>query len=262
MRRGGRIFVLLGLVLALIAGAGVYVVLGTATPEQAPARSVNVVMAVQAITARGEVAPEQVQAVPWPEAIPTPIGAMSDPTDAIGQLALVPVPPGQPVTEDMLITKQDNEKNHGYASMLIEKGSVGIAFPVSVSTNVADAVQAGDRVDILATFTAEPTAGQTAQAAAAPPTITQRMLADVLVINVGTWPPPSNKTGAPAGPSTIVTFQLTEQDALVLQHAMQKADTLNLVLRSSNDHELWELEPVTVDYINKRFGFQLPAAAQ
>ncbi len=255
MKKGGRIFVLLGLVLAVIAGGGVYFALLTATPPTTAPKTVDVLMAVQGITAKSEIAPEQVQSMPWPEGVPTPAGAFAQPTEVAGTIAVVPVLPYQAITKDMVVTKDENDKSHGYASLLVEKGSVAMAFPVSLSSNVADAIQAGDRVDILATFTVQPVTA-TGQPQGITQTKTQRLLADVLILNIGSWPPPGNKGAAPAGDSKIVTFQVTEQDAMVLQHSIQKADVLNLVLRSSNDHEMWTLEPVNIEYIDKRFGFK------
>ncbi len=258
MRRGGRIFVLFGLILALIAGGGVYVLLATATPTAEPVKTTKVVMAVQAITERSEVAPEQLGQADWPVTIPTPQGAYAEPTEVAGQLALRPLSPGQPVTQDMLIGKDENKEQHSYASMIIEKGSVGIAMPVGVSTNVANAIQAGDRVDILATWTVQPVL--TNNANAGPPMIhTQRLLADILVLQVGVWPGPEGK--AEAG-SAVVTFLLKEQDALVLKYSIEQSGGLTLVLRSANDHELWTTEPVTLEYIDKRFGFKFGVVEQ
>ncbi len=255
MKKGGRIFVLLGLVLAVIAGGGVYFALLSATPQQQAPKTLNVVMAVQGITEKSEVSQEQVQSVPWPEGVPTPTGALAEPTEVAGQFAVVPVLPGQAITKDMLVSKDQNDKSHGYASLLVEKGSVAMAFAVTMNSNVADAIQAGDRVDIIATFTVQPVSA-TGQPTGLTMTKTQRLLADVLVLNIGSWPPPGSKTAAPVGESKMVTFLLKEQDALVLQHSVAKADVLNLVLRSSNDHELWTLEPVNIEYIDKRFGFK------
>ena len=132
-----------------------------------------------------------------------------------------------------------------------------MAFPVSLNTNVAQAIQAGDRVDILATFTAQPVAGT--QNAGPPLTASQRLLPDVLILQVGPWPVAGGKTDTSFA---VVTFQLKEQDALVLKYSMEQSGTLTLVLRAANDHQLDNLEPVTLEYINKRFGFKFPTQGQ
>ncbi|MGB8645022.1 MAG: Flp pilus assembly protein CpaB [Anaerolineae bacterium] len=259
MRRGGggggRIFVILGLVLALVAGGGVFLVLSSATPQSAAPKTTDIVIAVQAIPAKSEVGAEQLQVVQWPVDVPTPVGAVAAPTEVAGSYAVVGIQPQQVVTHDMLVTKDATSKGLGYASLLIEKGSVAVAFPVGPATNVADAIQPGDYVDIIATFTAQAVSAN-GQPIGTTQTVTQRLLTNILVLNIGSWPPPGSKAVPPAVSGGMVTFQLKEQDVLVLRHAMAKADSLALVLRAANDTDAPNLEPVTVDYINKRFGFK------
>jgi Flp pilus assembly protein CpaB len=257
MRRGGKILVILGIVLALIAGAGVYVVLATAEPGTAPVQTTKLVIAVQPIDQRTEIQPEQLAQADWPVTIPTPIGAYAQPTEVAGKFAMVPINPGQPLIDKMVKSKAELKDTGGNASLLIDKGMVAIALPVSMNTNVAQAIEVGDHVDILATFTAQPVAGS--QNAGPPQTATQRLLPDVLIIQVGPWP---STCGKGECNSSVVTFQLKEQDALVLKYALEKSEGLTLVLRPSNDHQLDTLEPVTMEYINKRFGFKFPTQGQ
>ncbi len=257
MRRGGgRILVILGIVLALIAGAGVYVVLATSTQGSAPVETTGLVMAGQPIDQRTEILPDQLVQANWPVTIPTPVGAFASPTEVAGKIAVVPIQPGEPIIGKMVLDKGDIKESHSNASLIIEKGSIGIAMPVAINSNVANAIQAGDRVDILATFTAQPIAG--AQQVGPPQTASQRLLADILILQVGLWPAEGGKGDA----TPIVTFQLKEQDALVLKYAMEQSTGLTLVLRPANDHQLDTLEPVTLEYINKRFGFKFPSAGQ
>ncbi len=260
MRRGGRVLIILGMVLALIAGAGVYVALATATPESEPVKTTKLVMAVQPIIERSEVAPEQIVQVDWPVSIPTPVGAFEKPADASGKLATVPIYPGQPLVDKMLIDKSELKETHSNASLLLEKGTVAIALPVTINTNVAGAIQAGDRVDILATFTAPPVATAN-QAPGLPLITTHHLMQDVLILQVGPWPNPNSKDQGNAG-ATVVTFQMQEQDALVLKYSLENSSGLTLALRPANDTDLANPEPVTLEYINKRFGYKFPIAGQ
>lgn len=260
MRRGGRVLIVLGMVLALIAGAGVYVALATAGPGSEPVKTTQLVMAVQPIIERSEVAPEQVVQVDWPMTIPTPVGAFEKAADVSGKFATVPIYPGQPLVDKMLIDKSDLKETHSNASLLIEKGTVAIALPVTVNTNVAGAIQVGDRVDILATFTAPPVA-TTNQPAGVPLVTTHHLMQDVLILQVGPWPSPDTKDQGGGG-SAVVTFQMQEQDAQVLKYSLENSNGLTLVLRPANDSELANPEPVTLEYINKRFGYKFPIAGQ
>jgi Flp pilus assembly protein CpaB len=260
MRRGGRVLVILGMVLALVAGGGVYVVLANAEPQSVPIKTTKIVMSVQNIVDRSEVAPEQVAAVDWPVTIPTPIGAFEKPTDAVGKFAKVPIYSGQPLVSDMLIDKSELKDTHSNASLLLEKGNVAIALPVTINSNVANAIQAGDRVDILATFTAQPPA--TANQGSGPPLITSHhLMQDVLILQIGPWPSPDANAQS-ANEKTVITLQMNEQDALVLKYALENSNGLTLVLRPANETELANPEPVTLEYINKRFGYKFPLGGQ
>lgn len=259
MRRGGRVLVILGMVLALIAGGGVYVVLANAEPQAAPIKTTKLVMSIQEIVERSEVAPEQVAQVDWPVTIPTPIGAFANPSDAVGKFAKVPIYAGQPLVGAMLIDKTELKDTHSNASLLLEKGNVAIAMPVTINTNVANAVQAGDRVDILATFTAQPGTG--GGQGGGPMIASNHLMQDVLILQVGPWPSPKTKEQS-GGETAVVTFQLNEQDALVLKYAMENSSGMTLVLRPANETDLAKPEPVTLEYINRRFGYNFPSVGR
>ncbi len=250
MNRAGRILFLLGFLIAAASGLVVFLLLTTNQPRTPEVTTVPLVIAFQNIPARTEIIPGHVGVAQWPIALPTPIGAFDHPSDVIGQLANAPIAPGQAIIGRMLINKGEVRENHSNAALILEKGTVAIAMPVTVKSNVAEALQAGDRVDVIANFAAPGSSTASSEA-------TQRLLADVLIMQVGAWPNPTVKSqGAPS--ATVVTLQLKEQEAMVLSYAMDHASAVTLVLRPSNDHELLPLEPVTFEYINQRYGFKLP----
>ncbi len=248
MNRFGTVVFILGIVIAVGAGFVVFAILTFSQPPPAEVPTTKLVIAFQSINARSEIVKEQVGVADWPRTLPTPVGAYQEPSSVVGKLASAPLSPGQPVTEKVLIDKKDVLATHSNAAFLIENGSVGVAMPVNIESNVAQSVQAGDRVDVIATFRGA--GGSTAVA-------TQRLLSDMLILNVGNWPNPNDKSQA-AGGTAVITLQLKEQDVLVLEYAKQFAADLTLVLRPANDREILTLEPVTFDYINQRFGFKLP----
>lgn len=251
MNRAGRILFILGFVISIFAGLGVFIVLVLSQPKPAVTPSTKVVLAAQEIASRTEIMPNQIVVSLWPSAVPPPAGAFTDPDEVVGKLALGAIYPGQPILQNMLIEKPSLKDVQGTASLWLEKGTVGTAMPVTVKTNVAEAIQPGDRVDVIATFKSQSTSPTAASAVA-----TQRLLSNVLVLQVGPWPNPGAKVQSSG--YTIVTFQLQEQEALVLEYATLNAVNLTLVLRPANDREALTLEPVTFDYINQRYGFKLP----
>ena len=83
---------------------------------------------------------------------------------------------------------------------------------------------------------------------------TQLMLQNILVLQVGNW---SLGTGQErSGPANNITFALDRQDALALKSAREQGE-IDLLLRRVNDTKIVDTEPVTLQYLNKRFKFNL-----
>jgi Flp pilus assembly protein CpaB len=61
----------------------------------------------------------------------------------------------------------------------------------------------------------------------------------------------------PPGP-TIITLLVDQQDALVLKFAREVGASIDFVLRSRNDHDLVTTEPVTLEYMMRRFNITPP----
>jgi Flp pilus assembly protein CpaB len=252
----------LGLVLALISGLGVFYVLLTAQPTQEPIRTTKVVVALQQIPGRTEISADRVGQLDWPAAVPTPLGAFENPAEVVGTLSSGPIYPQQPIIKQMVISKSDAEARHSNAALILEKGQVGIALGVTLNSSVAEAVQAGDRVDLIVTYSIQllnPPAGQNPQYI-----VTQKTLENLLILQVGPWPQggdqaAQNNTG---GNVSILTIQVPEQDALALKHLENTATSYALVLRAANDDQIFTTEPVTIEYLNKRFKFNIPGSGQ
>jgi Flp pilus assembly protein CpaB len=261
-RSGGRIFVILGLVLAIISGVGVFYVILSAQPQPAAVQTTPVVVSFQQISARSEISPDQIGQVEWPQTIPTPLGAYSVPADVVGKLAKDPIYPGQPINNAMIIAKEDASALHSNAALILQKGQVAVAFGVSLDSSVAEAIQAGDRVDLIVTYNVNvqnPVQGQ----GNSEYIVTQKTLENVLILQVGPWPREGGQQPAQGnGAVNTVTVQLSEQDALALKQIQSTASNYSLALRAANDDQIFTTEPVTIEYLNKRFNFQIPGMGQ
>jgi Flp pilus assembly protein CpaB len=259
---GGRIFIVLGFVLALISGIGVFYLLATAEPQPVPVQTSKLVVSYQQIPARSEISPDQIGQVDWPQTVPTPIGAFAELGDVVGKLALNPIYPGQPINNEMVISKGDATAQHSNAALIIEKGQVAVAIGVGLDSNVAEALQAGDRVDLIVTYNLDiqsPLLGQSSQQY----NVTQKTLENVLVLQVGPWPRAVGEQSSQGGGSVnIITLQMPEQDAVALKHMQNSASSYAFVLRSANDEQIFTTEPVTIEYLNKRFNFNIPGLGQ
>ncbi len=257
MRRVGAILIIVGAVLAMLAG----LILFAFFPRQAQPvlePTTSVIIAFQNIPERTEITADELGKMDWPQHIPTPIGAYSDSEAVTGKLSLVPIYAGQPIIDKAIVDKSQSKETKSNASLVLDPAMVAIALPVTVDSSVANAVQAGDRVDLLATFNLQPITGTQKVESAGPPVIvTQRLLQDVLIIQVGSWPATSN-TQAVSGQTqsnvAMVTFQVSEQDALVVKYMQGQAQYFSLALRAANDHTLFNPTPVSVDYLKEHFG--------
>lgn len=264
MRRGGRILVLFGVILGLVTAGGVFLFLMMNQPSQESVAIRQVVVAQQNIPGRTEILAEAVALRDWPEAA-LPTGAFEK-TDAVaGKLAVQDIYPGQIILPQMLIDKTLIKETRSNASYVVPEGKIAVAFPVTGISGVAGAIQNGDTVDVLLTLS--PRAGIVATGPVAANQggeglpVSQVMLQDILILQVGTWPAPGADKNA-AGAGGTVTFALTQQDALALKAAREQG-VIELVLRRAGEHKAVTTEPVNLQYLNKRFNFNLvPPRAQ
>ncbi len=256
MRRGGRILVLLGIFLGVLTAGGVYFVLLTAQPQTPQIKTISVVVAQQNIPERAEILPEMLGKAEWPEPY-VPPGAYERTSDVAGKLALEPIYQGQIVLGPMLLDKTKVKETRSNASYVIPEGKIAMAFTLNTLSGIAGALQSGDMVDIMLTLSPGGkvmTGTQTITLNEG--AITQFMLQDVLILNLGAWPSGAGKQeNAPA--ASVVTFALTPQDALALKAAGEQGN-IQLILRRAGDHQPFRTEPVTLPYLLKRFNFLPP----
>ena len=259
MRRGGRILVVLGLILGALTAVGTFIVLSTAETAP-PIQTKPVVVALQPITDRSIIAADAVGVKDWPETALPPGQIFNKADDVIGKLAIQPIYPGQIILPPMIIDKQKAGEigTRSNAAFVIPEGKTAMAFAISDITGVGNALQPGDYVDLMLTL-------QSSSLPTCPPAkpctgteglpVTQLMLQDVLILQVGPWSSGSsqNQGGATA---SIITFALERQDALALKSAREQGQ-IDLILRRVGDHKQVDAEPVTLQYLNKRFKFNL-----
>ncbi len=263
MRRGGRILILLGIVLAIMTAGGTFAVVSTSQPQAQAVAVKSVVVALQNIPGRAEITADAIGKADWPDAL-VPIGAFDASADVIGKLSISPIFQGQIILAPMIIDKSKVKETRSNASFLIPDNKVAVALPITALSGVAGALQAGDTVDILLTLVPPKeisgTAPRTGAAALEGGAITQTMLQDVLILQVGNWP-----TGAPAdkqaAASAIITVVLDRQDALALK-AARELGALELALRKAGDQKIGTTEPVTLPYLDKRFNFRLSTSGR
>lgn len=260
MKRSNRLVLLIGLFLAIVAGALVLFTFrsgGTGPGASAAPTTADVVVAAQDIALGATIQAEDVGIKSIPIAN-KPADSYADVSFVIGQVAR------QPVTKDQLITSAILTGTPGKIGLLsVPTGYVAISVMVDQVTGVGTIVKPGDFVDIVTAITigGEGSAGLVYEPEESPPP--RGFLAEELPLNpttvktlvqgaqvLGTLLPPApssgNATPAPSaatggtttttlnGQQQIVVLAVSLQDAEVIRFN-QVGGSISLVLRSSKD---------------------------
>ncbi|MCK4725911.1 MAG: hypothetical protein KAT29_08910, partial [Anaerolineales bacterium] len=167
---------------------------------------------------------------------------------------------------------------------ILDEYQVLMAFPASDLMSSLSVIQRGDLIDILVTRSQEaPKEPEeeadigvvTEEEERVTETFTfdamQRLEVTALVVDIieeqqqqqqpaipgveqQDAPPPPE----PAYKIRAYLFALVPQDALVLKHLKDTGATFDFVLRSPTSSQLFELSPVTSEYLNDRYELQAP----
>ncbi|MBI3537143.1 MAG: Flp pilus assembly protein CpaB [Chloroflexi bacterium] len=241
---------------------GTFLVLNSAQPSAQAVATKSVVIALQNIPGRSEISAEAIGKADWPEAV-VPLGAFESSGDVIGKLALENIFPGQIILSPMIIDKTKVKETRSNASFLIPEGKVAVAFPVTPLSGVSGALQAGDTVDLLLTL-APPKETVAAAKTSTNPfdglPVTQKFLQDILILQVGNWPT-GTAADKQAPAASVITVVVDHQDAITLKAAREQG-VIELALRKAGDHKVVQTEPVTLQYLDKRFNFKLTTSGR
>jgi Flp pilus assembly protein CpaB len=163
--RGGRIFIIIGIVLLIgVAIVGLIYLSGIfkpappptpnpadVTPTEEPSNMIEIVVAAQNIP-RGTRITEENNAVTvakWPEES-VPPGALTDAGAAYDRIARTDIVLGMPIIDGMLTDRAGSLAAIGSdAALRIPAGRVGYAIAVTGNSGVAWALRSGDHVDAL-----------------------------------------------------------------------------------------------------------------
>jgi Flp pilus assembly protein CpaB len=290
MRRGGTIFIIVGVLLALATAAVAYVMMAgrgagpeptEATPT--PEAKIPVVIALQDIPAYSDIPAEAVGTQDIAESKLT--NHLLAPEAVVGRRAARTILRGSFIMADWIVDPQAVAQEGVNASLNITpdregRSRVAMAFETSELYGVAGAIQNGDFVDMLISYRLidrEEELEPAAEGEQAPePTqmlVAQLLLQDIEVYRVGPWliptptpvpegeeAPAAEEVEAEVKPlrSNTLTLLLTQQDALVVKFARESGATIDLVLRGRDDHSTVRTETVTLQYVMTRFEITPP----
>jgi pilus assembly protein CpaB len=229
------IFLGLGLLLAGLTGLSLYGVSQDygKTTAAATVDTTEIVVARADIATRAVITADMLSIKTYPKAL-APAGALTNQADAVGQTTVAGIPAGAAVVRSQLVSA--NGKNG--ASVTLDKGKVLVAYPTVDPLTLAGLVRPGDRIDLLATFTAG--SGDTARK-------TQTTLQNLEVIDVLT-------TGTGGGKTSSLTFNVDHQVALVLKYLRDSGATVDVAVRSRAETELTTTTSVDLAYLLQTYG--------
>lgn len=281
-RRTGIILALVGIALALIGGIFVGSLfrrsLSTTTTPTPPPPLTELVVVVTHDLSLGSVLTEvDLKEMEVPLGV-APRGALSQISEAVGRMTKVDLVGGEMVMGQHLA---DPTNIHRDLAFILEEDEVLMAFPVVDLMGQLEMLGRGDKVDILITIEQEVSVPQeeltltieTPEPESKTFTLDamQRVIITATVVEIsaeagGQQAPVVNQEGTPVPTPTpspeekntvALLLALDPQEALVLKHLKDTNAIFDFVLRNPVSNQLFELEPVTSDYIIDRYGLEL-----
>jgi len=266
-RRRALILVITGLIAAIAAALVIYYLITNITPTTqtvvvtgpTPVPQREVLVARTDIAANSVITSSQVTTASFPVDL-VPADAITSTESVINATAKTAVFSGQILLQRQFIA--------GPVTSIIPPGKVLVAFPSTDMLNATGAVQPGDHVDIMISLPISGTtrldAGATNGTQIAPGATTlvsQLTLQNIEVYTMGEWTPPgqaANANGnANANPQAlkIITFIVDHQEALILKFVKDSGGTIDLAIRSAQDNQNVDTDPVTIDYLVDLYKF-------
>ncbi len=246
-RRGG-IWLLVGLLLAVLAGGIAFVTIirvTSATPVAQEERQ-PVVVAAQAVQAGTILSAEDIEVRDLPaDAIPE--GAVTSLDEALGKLTTQDLVPGEVLLVARLV---DPSKQGASVAFTIEEGKVVLAIPPSDLMSSIGLLKAGDRVDLLFTMSVNP-GGQGEQDTTFNALQNLRITAVVMPSDI-LQEKGSSKGDKSSKPQALL-LALDPQDALVVKYLKDAGGIMDIALRAPTDTQTYDVEPVDLQYLLDRY---------
>jgi Flp pilus assembly protein CpaB len=254
------IFYLAGLLLAIAAGVLAVLALRQAVPTPEPTRPAtrSVIVAKQPIAARQVVLIESLEVRDFlVDEIPS--GAVFRMEDAVGKFSFQNIEVGQPLLAQNLASLSTGGTS-GITSTarlaaLLPADKIGVVLPANDLLSKSGEVDTGDHVDLLASLSVvggeQDRGGQ----------VTLLTLQDIPVIKTleEAVQQQSNGNQPPArGKITGLIVALDPQEAVTLKYFVDSGANLSLAVRPPKLTSIFQVIPVTLNYLADKFGIKVP----
>lgn len=223
-RRGGRVYIVVGAVLAVLA-FGTAATLASLPFIQGSTVGTSVVVASHDIKARTLIQATDLTVARFQPAPPQAFTAVKD---VVGKSARVDIPGNSPITANVVASSSDLVSNSDVAYLPIPKGWIAVTIPTSEQVGVGGYVQVGDHITMLATINTS-TFGQNPGTS-----VVRTVFRDVDVLRVG--PPGTVSSGtSPGAVTSSLTVLMTACDSEYLFWLLNNA-TMKYELESYIDY--------------------------
>jgi Flp pilus assembly protein CpaB len=243
---GGRLFIIVGLLLALLAGAGVFFLpglLGTSSSGNISGGSQTVVVAKQNIPLRHQITSSDLTTTSAAGSF-IAVNAYQRPSDVVNLIAEINIKAGSIITSDMLARDLGQiNAGSGPAYLPLASGYVAMTIPTSEQQGVAGHITLGDYITVIASANVSVFA-TSGQQQGPPKVVSKTVFTNVRIIGVG----PAQINVQPAGGTTTnttqqptggvtssLTIELTQCDAEYMVWFLNNTQ-LRYTLESFNDY--------------------------
>lgn len=267
----GLVFAVLGI---LVTGRFFRQTLASAADiTQSPAETEQVVVAARGVAMGTVLQATDLRLAEMPVGF-VPEGSLGSLENAVGKYAKVDFVAGETIFPQKLADPSNPSHDVGFA---LQPDEVLMAFPASDLISTLSFVKQGDVVDIFATIEDEVPAdssGAAVQATEQPDESVKRMLtfdsmqrvqltAMIVEVDENEQPAVPLDTGAPESQAKSSNAKVRSyllamkpQDALVLKYLKDTGAIFDMVLRPPNSDQLYDLQPVTKEYVRDRYQFR------
>lgn len=251
-RRGGCLWLLVGLFLAVVAGGLAFTAMLKATSAEPAGQAeprAPVVIVARDVAPRTEITAEDLITKE------IPISAIPDNAVREQEVAIGKVTTSQLIAGEILLNPRIAEPGQQgrRINFKIEPGQVVMAFPTDDLMSRTGILQPGDIVDFLYSIPVE--RGGAKSKGTASETVTFWSLQQVPITAIVL--PPEAKSGSNRKQSEMqpqsILLALNPQDALLLKHLKDTGGIVDIVLRAREDDTEFKTEPVDPSYLQEKF---------
>jgi Flp pilus assembly protein CpaB len=252
-RRRARLVLIVGILIAILAGAGTFVLSsGSKAEAPPPVATTDVLFAARDLPARSALTAADLKVQKYPVELAPPT-ALAKPEDVIGKIVQQPIAAGEPILPGKFaaagaVTFTVFPPNAQPApNAPIPAGTPDyrvMSITVADASAVGGAIQVGDIVDLLYTFRFDPTIYFTGTDTNRFPDFASKVTLQNLPILART--------------ASVYTIRTDAQTAEQISYMIAAGGTLQFLLRAAQDQRQASTQGGTFGPVYKRFGYPIP----